>query len=315
MARSGSYDFSVAGDAILRGAIRIVKGIGGQAPTGAKTGQSEIAETREALNMMLREWTAQGVGLWLKKELYVFLAYQDGAYSLGASGDEATLTLVETEVATAQTSGNSTLVLDSISGITNADVVGIELDDNTLQWTTINGVPAAATITLTAALTDDVAVNNNVYTYTTIAQRPLEIMEARLFRDDESETPLNVLTRQEWMDYANKTSSGLPNSIYYDPQLDSGILHVWPRPEKVNDYIKATVKYPIQDIDAAANDPDFPVELHQAVKFNLAVDISHEYTGVVLERYYALKKKADLLFKNIATFDAEYGSIFFEAYE
>ncbi len=314
MARSASYDFGPTGDNILRGAIRIVKGLGGKAPTG-KTGQSEVTQTREACNMMLKEWAGQGIGLWLKKELYVFLAYRTGAYSLGASGDEATLTLVETEVATAQTSGNSTLVVDSITGIPDGNVVGVELDDNTLQWTTVNGTPATATITLTAALTDDVAVNNNVYTYTTLSQRPLEILEARLHRDDATETPLNILTRQEWMDYANKTSNGLPNSIFYDPQLDSGILNVWPRPEKVNDYIKLTCKYPIQDIDAAANDPDFPAEVYRAVKFNLAVDISHEYTGIDEKRYYMLRKQADKLFVTMQSFDAEYGSIFFEAYE
>jgi hypothetical protein len=315
MTRSGSYDFSVAGDAILRGAIRLVKGCGGTAPSGAKTGQAELTETREALNMMLREWQAQGVGLWLKKELYIFLAYQTGSYSLGPSGDEATLSMIETELSSSSATSDKTLTVDSITGITDGDVIGIELDADTLQWTTVDGTPATSVVTITTGVTSGAGINNNVYTYTTLAQRPLEILEARLFRDDESETPLNILTRQEWMDYANKTSDGLPNSIYYDPQLDSGILHVWPRPEKVNDYIKATVKYPIQDIDAALNDPDFPAELHRSVKFNLAVDISHEYQGVDEKRYYTLRKMADKLYATISAFDAEYGSIIFEAYE
>ena len=314
MSRSGSYDLGPVGDDILRGAIRIVKGIGGVAPTG-KTGQSEVIQTREACNIMLKEWQAQGVGLWLKKELYVFLAYRTGSYSLGASGDQATLTLVETELSSSSAAADTTLTVDSITGVTDGDVIGIELDANTLEWTTVNATPSGSVITITTGLTSSAGIDNNIYTYTTISQRPLEILEARLHRDDETETPLNILTRQEWMDYANKTSNGLPNSIFYDSQLDSGILNVWPRPEKVNDYIKLTCKYPIQDIDAAANDPDFPAEIYRAVKFNLAVDISHEYTGVDMDRYYALKKKADQLFTTISMFDAEYGSIIFEAYE
>ena len=313
MARSGSYDFGPAGDAILRGAIRIVKGIGGTIPKGGKTGQGEITQTREACNMMLKEWQGQDIGLWLKKEMYVFLAYRDGAYSLGASGDQATLTLIETELSSSSAAADTTLTVDSITGIASADIIGIELDANTLQWTTVASTPSGSVITITTGLTSSAGIDNNVYTYTTISQRPLEILEARLHRDDDTETPLNILTRQEWMDYSSKTSNGLPNSVYYEPLLDSGILHVWPRPEKVNDYIKLTAKYPIQDIDAATNDPDFPAEFYRAVKFNLAVDISHEYKGVDLNRYYALRKQADQLFKNLSIFDAEYGSIFFES--
>jgi len=313
MARSGSYDFSVNGDGILRGAIRIVKGMGGVAPANSKTGQAELAETRECLNMMLRYWQSLGVGLWLNRDIYVFLAYRDGKYSLGPSGDHATLTLVETEVATAQTSGNSTLVLDSITGMTDGDAVGIELDDGTLQWTTINGVPATATITLTAALTDDVAVDNNVYTYTTMSQRPLDIDEACLVNDAGTETPLYVSTKEEWGNITNPSYNGPPSQIYYDRQLDSGILNVWPRPEKVNNYIKVSCRYPIQDIDAAANDPDFPPELYAPVKFNLAIDISHEYTNIDMNRYRLTKKHADALFNNMSSYDSDYGSIIFEA--
>ena len=265
--------------------------------------------------MMLKEWRARGVGLWLQKELYVFLAYRDGSYSLGPTGDHATLTLVETELSEDSAASDTTLKVDSITGISDADIIGVELDAGTLEWTTVNGTPASSIITITTGITSAAAENNNVYTYTTIAQRPLEVMEARLYSDDDSEIPLNVLTRQEWMNYTTKLSNGTPNSIYYDPQLDSGILHVWPRPNNVNEYIKLTCKYPIQDFDAAANDPDFPVELHNAVKFNLAVDISHEYTGIDINRYYALKKRADALYAGVSTYDTEYGSIFFEAYD
>lgn len=311
MARSGSYDFSLAGDAILRGAIRIVKGIGGTPPANAKSGQAEITEAREALNMMLKDWQSQGIGMWLNKEIIVFLAYQDGAYSLGPSGDHATLTLVESEVATAQDSGNNTLVLDSVSGMSSGDAVGVELDDGTLQWTTINGAPAASTITLTAALTDDVAVDRNVYTYTTKSQRPLDVMEARLYVDAGTEIPLYIATRREWMDITNKSYNGTPSQVYYDRQLDSGILNVWPRPDKVNNYIKLSCRYPIQDIDAAANDPDWPPEVYRAVKFNVAVDLSHEYTNIDINRYRLLEKKAAYLFNTMTQYDADYGSIFF----
>ena len=313
MARSGSYDWSLAGDYILRGAIRIVKGLGGTPPVGGKSGQEEITDARESLNMMLKEWEAQGVGLWLIKDLIVFPAYHDGAYSLGPSGDHATLSLVETELSSSAASGASSITVDSITGMLNGDAIGIELDDNTLQWTTINGSPSGSTITLTASLTDDAAEDNNVYTYTTKSQRPLYIRDAYLYRDDGTETPLYICTRKEWNENPNKAYNGTPSQIFYDRQLDSGILYVWPRPSTVNNYFKLKAVYPIQDIDAAANDPDFPVEAQRAVKFNLAVDLAYEYMNVDLNKLAMLQKKANHLFNTLMNFDGVYGSYIFEA--
>ena len=317
MARSGSYDWSLAGDAIIRGAIRIVKGMGGSPPDGNKSAAEEITDGREALNMMLKDWQSQGMGLWLNKEIIVFLAYHDGEYSLGSSGDHATLTLVETELSSSAASGASSIEVDSDDGISDGDVIGIELDDNTLQWTTVNGTPSSDTVALDAALTDDCAENNNVYTYTTKSQRPLEVRSASLYHDDGTETPLYMCSRQEWDDLPNKSYNGVPSQVYYDPQLDSGILNVWPRPSTVDNYIKLNCRYPIQDIDAAANDPDFPAEVQRAVKFNLAVDIAPEYnyadSNTFIARYQLLERKAAELFNSMMAYDTEYGSYFFEA--
>jgi len=313
MARSGSYDWGLTGDNILRGSIRIAKGLGGTLPKNAKTGQNELKQTREALNMMLKEWQSRGVGLWLNREVYVFLGYRDGQYSLGPSGDESTLSLVETELSSSSSAADTTLVVDSITGISDADVIGIELNDNTMDWTTVNGSPSSSTITITTGLTSAANVDNNIYTYTTIAQRPLDVKDARLVSDAGAETPLRVCERQEWYDLPNKTNNGTPSQVFYDRQLDSGVLYVWPRPNKVNQYIKLSCRYPIQDFDAAANDPDFPQEVYRAVKFNLAEEISHEYKGVDMNRYYALAKKARGLFNEMAAYDTEYGSFIFEA--
>jgi len=314
MARSGSYDFSIAGDAILRGAIRIIKGMGGSPPAGAKTGQAEITEAREALNMMLKEWTSRGIGIWLNKEISLFLAYRTAAYDIGSSSDHASLSVIETELSSSSAASATTLTVDSITGISSGDYIGIELNDDTLQWTTVNGAPSGSTITLTAALNSSYGADtdNNVYTYTTHAQRPYDVKEARLYRDNGTETPLYLCTRQEWFDLPNKEYNGTPSMVYYDRQLDKGKLYVWPRPNKVNDYIKFTCRYPIQDIDAAANDPDWPPELFRAVKFNLAMDLCHEYVGVDLNRYYAVRKRADYLFNDLISADTEYGSYFFK---
>jgi hypothetical protein len=312
MATSGSYDFSLNRDSILKGAIRIVKGMGGKVGSGtSKSPQGEIVEASEALNMMLKQWQAMGIGLWLNKELYVFFAYRDGQYSLGPSADHATLSMIETELSSSASSGASSISVDSITGISDGDYIGVELDDLSLQWTTINGSPSGSTITLTDVLTDSAGTDNNVYTYTTRAQRPLNITEARLHRDDGTETPLNVYYRDEWMEIANKSSNGTPNAFYYDPQTTNGLLNIWQRPNKVCDYLKCTAQMPIEDMDAAANDPDFPQEFYDPVKFNLAIKLSHEYEGIDPKRYLITKQQADNLLNTLINFDAEYASYYF----
>jgi hypothetical protein len=311
MARSGSYDFNIARKDVINAAIRIITGRGGKI-SEAMTVKDEHTNASSALNMMIKAWQAKGIGLWKNAEIMVFPAYNTRSYSLGPTGDHATEALVETEISTAGSATDTTLTVDSITGISNADKIGIELDDNTLQWTTVSGAPSGSTITIAAALTDDVAVDNNVYTYTTIIQRPLSISEGRLYRDDGTETPLEILTREKYMDLSNKTTTGSPNQVYYDPQLDDGVLYVWPVFDSVEEYLKLTARMPIQDMDATANNFDFPQEWFEALKFNLAYKISSEYEKIDINNLLWIKGLADESFGNIEAFDAELGSVYFD---
>jgi len=311
MALSGSTDFALTRDEIIDGAIRIVKGLGGKPITGAKSGQTEAAQAGQSLNMILKHWQALGIGLWLNKEINMPFAYRDGVYSLGS--DHASETLVVTEVATAASETDTTLVVDSISGMSTGDAIGIELDDGTMQWTTINGAPSSATITLTAALTDDVAVDNEVMTYTTKSGRPLVITEARLVNDSGTEISLEILNRDEWMSISNKNTNGIPSQIYYDPQLTYGVLYVWPRPNDVASYLKMTARVAIQDFDSATDSADFPQEIYRAAKWNLADEIALEYTGIDVQKLIFVQNRASMFFNQILDFDAETGSLTFEA--
>lgn len=273
MGTSGSYDFSVNRDEIIKGALRLLGVLGfGETPSA-----DEITDASEALNLMIKAWQTEGVGLWLNKEMTLYMADDTQLYSVGASGDHATLTPYSTQIATAASSGDTSLSVDAITNMTASDAIGIELDDGTLQWTTISGSPSGTTVALAAALTDDVAVDNMVFFYTTMSQRPLEIIEARVRDKNDNDTPLSIITRTDYMNINDKDSEGTPNQIYYDPQLTNGSLYVWPSPNDVTDTIVMTGKYPIDDFDAAANDPGFPQEWHESLKYNLAVRLAPEY--------------------------------------
>jgi len=305
MTTSGSYDFNLDRDGIITEAYSLTGSVAiGETPTTA-----ELTDGGKSLNIMLKGWQAKGYGLWLNQEITVFPGYGEKSVLLGPSGNHASATIVKTEVKVAAVATDLTIDVDSITGMTNGDYIGIELDDGTLQWTTINGVPAGYTVTLAAALTDDVAVDNHVYTYTTKTQRPLSIIEARLITADEIEIPIEVIPRDTYMLLSNKDTTGLINQVYYDPQLTNGKLYVWPTSSDVQNRIEMTIKKPIMDFDASADDGEFPQEWFEAITTNLAVRIGIK-NGVPLDP--ELKELAMTSLYDVRGFDQEQESMFFQ---
>lgn len=305
MATSNSYDFKVNRDEIIKGALRLL----GVIASGETPAASEIQDAAEALNMMTKAWQAEGIGLWLNQEVTLFLEYGKYSYSLGPTGDHCAAMSVKTEIKVAADSGAGSIDVDSITSISDGDNIGIELDNAPLQWTTVNGAPAGDTVTLTANLTGDVAVDNYVYAYTSKIPRPLEIIEARRVNANESEAPLRPASRSEYMMLANKASKGPAIQFYYDPQLTNGVLHVWQACDNVQTRIRMTVKRPVQDFDSVADDADFPQEWLRALKFNLAVEIAPEYGK---EPSRTVIVRAEETKQDVCGFDREETSIFFQ---
>lgn len=308
MAVSGSKDFTVTETEIIKGAIRLL----GRSERAKIGPDPENIQAREALNMMTKAWQAEGIGIWMFTEAALFLGASAESYSIGPTGDHATASYVKTELASAGSTGDTNLTVDSISGITASDYLGIELDDNTIQWTTVSGSPASSTVVAATALTGDAAVDNHIYTYTTKLTRPLEIIEARLHQDDDNEITINLISRSEYMLLADKDTTGLVTQLYYDTQLTNGKLFVWPTAINMKEYIKFTVRLAVDDFDAAANNAQFPIEWLRALKFNLAAEIALEY-DVGAEKFTQLTIQARMTKKQAQRTDKELTSIFFEA--
>ena len=273
MAVSSSFDFTVTRDDVIKAAFRVIGILApGDTPLAAR-----VTTASEALNMMLKTWQAEGIGLWLNQEVTLFLQADDVDYSIGPSGDNCSGTVVKTEVATAAVATDTDIVVDSISGMTDGDYVGVETDNGDIHWTTINGTPGSATVVLTTGLDYAAAVDNHVYTYTTKTQRPLEIIDARLRNADDNDVPLSIISKQEYNALSDKDSEATPNQIYYDGQLTNGVLYVWPEPSDVKDRIIMTIKRPICDMDSAIDNFDLPTEWFEVLKFNLATRLAPEY--------------------------------------
>ncbi len=309
MTLSGSYDFTVTRDDIIKGAFRAL----GLVKAGSNPPSTDVTGAAETLNLMIKTWQAEGLGLWLNKELTVFLRDATQSYSLGAAGGYATTSYTQTALADDAAAGATTIVVDSATGITSAYYIAVELDSGDLQWTTVNGAPASTTVTLSAALTGAASEDNAVFCFQAKAQRPLQLLEARLRDSDGIERTINIISRDEYTRISEKDSEGEINQVYYDPQLTNGVLYVWPSPDDVSSVLRFTAKYPIQDFDASTDNADFPVEWAEALKYNLAVRMAPEYMDDVAEdRMKYLVRLADDTLMTAKRFDAELGtSVYF----
>jgi hypothetical protein len=170
-------------------------------------------------------------------------------------------------------------VVDSVTGIATTYNIGVQLDDGTLQWTTVNGAPSGTTVTLTAVLTDSATAGNLVVVYQTKLVRPLRILSARSYNFASAiDTPIEEMDRLEYQEMPNKTISGSANGFYYDRRTNTtGYLYLWPAPANVDDAIKMTVAKPIEDFTVAGDDAALPQEWIRAIVWGLADEIADEY--------------------------------------
>jgi hypothetical protein len=312
MARSASYDFNLNRDAVINGAFRQI-GVLGESQTASST---RINQASQQLNLLVDMWEYMGVGLWLNKEVVLFpqkdtVLYDFGPTGISSGSDYACLAseFAKTEIATAAVATDLTITVDSDDDFTNGDYIGIETSNGDIHWTTINGIPAADVITITTALDYAAAVDNHVYGFTTVVQRPLEVIRAyrrNLYGTDPIDTPIEIVSIDEYMGQTNKHSEGPVTTLAYDMQLDDIKIYLWPEPTDMKEVIRMWVKWPIQDFDATADDWDFPRGWGNALKLNLAVQLAPEYGRKVSPE---LAANAQMAFSMAAGSDRELASI------
>jgi hypothetical protein len=303
MTTSGTYVYSRTAAQIITEALELI----GAYAADETTSSSDSTTCLASLNMMIKAWQGEGIGLWTKRDAALFLEYGETDYLIGPSGDNVTSSWVKTEIATAADETDLTITVDDDEGIIDGDYIGIALDDGTLQWTTVSGTPAANVVTLAAALTDDAAVDNHVYTYTTKLARPVEIADMMLRDASGNERPITIKSRQEYMALPNKDDRGSINIVHYNPLLTNGKLYTWQACNDVHEYLKFTAKIPIENFDATTDTPDFPQEWLLPLSWNLAVNIAPKF-GRILSPTFEMRAQAYKI--AMSDFDREDNSIF-----
>ena len=293
---------------IVNAALRLIGEVDANQPVEA----SQAKDGLEALNYLVKSWQAQGLHLWTKTEGILFLDAGKTDYLLGPGGDETANAddFISSEMAIAGATSDTTITIDSTTGMVVDDKIGVLLDDGSRQWTTIKSFTVTpGEIVLDTALTGAAAIDNSVFTFTNLIDRPLRVLQLR--RDkigSTDEIEATQWSREEYFAQPNKSSQGTINNWYYSPQLANGRVYIWQTANSADQLAKFTYERPINISDDNATTQDFPSEWFRTLKYNLAADIGPEYT-ISQNRLALVTAKAAQLLDESLGFDEENDSM------
>ncbi len=300
MARSGSYNFALDRDTIIKRAMQLVNLINiNQTARGAD--QDYAIDIFQSL---IKLWQAEGIQLWNRRQATLFTAYQDEQYSISHTGDHCANSYVNTTLSAAEALGQTVLSVTSSAGMIAADNIGIELDDRSRQWTSIVSVDSATQITVLASLTAAAASGNTLIAYTSkIADRPLRILDARTVDLDNNKIALSMemIGYDQYFNITDKRSDGRPLNFYYDKLLDAGVMYLYNRPDNVNELVEFTYHEAMEDVDSATDALDFPTEWTLPLIYGLGAELCIAFGK--FEEFKTIKPLADEYKKIVREFD------------
>lgn len=283
MALSGDITFNETRDQIIADAMTNI----GALAAGETPSDNDTQFAARTLNRMLLAWQAQDLHLWLRTEAILFLQAGQNTYNFtnSTNGDHCTNISIETQVNTTCVANSTTIILNSVVGMTVGDHIGVIMDNNTTYWDTIQNINTGAkTITFTSGsgITAQATANNYVHTYTNKINRPLRILQARRYQYiGQQDVPMSEeytgLAREEYFDLPNKTSPNQVVDYYYDPQIGTGILYVWGSPSDSNYAVKFTYLRQINDLINATDTVELPTEWLEPIVYNLSVRLCPAY--------------------------------------
>lgn len=290
MATSGSYNYSVTAAQVITAAFEDL----GVINAGGTVASADSATALVRLNLLAKQWQgkadmAHGLKVHTRQRVTMFLASGQQQYTIGpaATDNNATTQYGRTTISAAEAAGQTVISITSNTDtttapgttvtMTNGDYIGIQLDDGTLQWTTISGTPST-TATISVALTGAAAAGNYVYWYTAKAQRFPILEFATLRNSDLIDMALDILEDvQQYEALPNKTRSGDPMAVLCEPLRLNTRITLDSQPADVTKQLRLTVMYPSEDYDATTDDVAFPQEWFAALEWELAFRLHAAY--------------------------------------
>ena len=150
-----------------------------------------------------------------------------------------------------------------------------------------------------------------------ITDKPLKVIQG-FYRNKQVtpyiDTPVLMLSKQEYNVLGSKYSTGTANSIFYDAKALFGILSVYLTPDlnsQTNLELHVVAQMPLNDIVLSTDIPDFPNEWMNCLVWNLADQLAIEY-GVPMNYRQEIMQRAMQYKAQLTDWDTESTSTFFQ---
>jgi hypothetical protein len=288
VATSGSWDLSSTAANIIQDAY---EHLGVVEPGGTVASVHSVRGLRQ-LNLLAKQWQANtdlapGMKIWTRQRVTLFLASGQQTYLIGPASTDAraAVTYGRTTLSADEASSQTTLSITSNTDTTTfpgttvtmtaADLIGIELNDGTIHWSTISGTPTT-TADIATGLASAASSGNYVYWFTSRAQR-IPLVESAFLRDENrQDVPLDIYREVSEYDLGvvGKYDDGPPSAILVEPLRITTRVTLNSQPNDVTSQIVITGLYPAEDYDATTDDIAFPQEWHAALGWELAFRLS-----------------------------------------
>lgn len=133
---------------------------------------------------------------------------------------------------------------------------------------------------------------------------PLRILDQYIVDSQGNSVTLVMTSRYDWDTLGQKNSPGVPNQIWYDPQLGAGTVTLFNVPSDNTHTIHLITQLQMQDVGALTNNLAFPQEAYRMLVWNLTDEISIDYRMTERERQEVSMKAEGFRRK---FFNAEFG--------
>jgi hypothetical protein len=286
MATSGSVDWAVTRDDVIKAAYRLVLADEDFTPTTNQTNNAALL-----LNAIIKSWNVTlDMPLWGMSYAYILPTSNVSSFTVPGTVHVVSAFAV-TKLSADAAATDTSITVDSATGIDDTYAIGIEQEDGSMHWTTVSGALVGTTVTLTAALTEDAADGAYVYAYstTTRIKRPLRIVSANR-RDitgidatdgvQTSNIEIEVITTSEYViESPDFHTDSTVLKLAYEPNTPStGTIRIWPQFQDGKSYLLVRLQRLLEDFDTGTDNPDLPVEWNLPLIYQLAITLAPTYS-------------------------------------